>query len=216
MKFTKDEARKELVAKLTERGEKLNISERSINEHLDTLMPLFVDDETEIADFVKKVLPIFKTADANVRNDVSQGIKEFKDNYKPEQKETKETKTEDKKAGDSELEKRLAKLEQELEDARRNDKVAVIKRSLIDALKTKGVKDEEWTNTFLNEITITEDFDVDAKAEAYLNLYNKMKANTPPDVTPDGTGGVSKSEEKRLSEKMKAVKELAEKQRLIG
>lgn len=216
MKFTKDEARKELVAKLTAKGEKLNLSERSINEQLEKLMPLVANDETEIAEFIDKVVPFFKTADANVRNDVSQGIKEFKDNYKPEQKENKETKPEDKKEGESELEKRLAKLEQELADARRNDRVAGIKRSLIEALKNKGVKDEEWTNTFLNEITITEDFDVEAKSEAYLNLYNKMKANTPPDVTPDGTGGVSKSEEKRLSEKMKAVKELAEKQRLIG
>lgn len=216
MKFTKDEARKELVARLTAKGETLNLSERSINEQLEKLIPLVANDETEIADFVDKVIPFFKTADANVRNDVSQGIKEFKDNYKPEQKENKETKPEEKKGGESEFEKRLAKLEQELADARRNDKVASIKRSLIEALKNKGVKDEEWTNTFLNEITITEDFDVEAKAQSYLNLYNKSKANTPPDVTPGGTGGASKSEEKRLSEKMKAVKELAEKQRLIG
>ena len=216
MKFTKDEARKELVARLTAKGETLNLSERSINEQLEKLIPLVANDETEIAEFVDKVAPFFKTADANVRNDVSQGIKEFKDNYKPEQKENKETKPEEKKEGESELEKRLATLEQELADARRNDKVASIKRSLIEALKNKGVKDEEWTNTFLNEITITEDFDVEAKAQSYLNLYNKSKANTPHDVTPGGTGGASKSEEKRLSEKMKAVKELAEKQRLIG
>lgn len=215
MKFTKEEARKELVAMLTERGEKLNISERSINEHLDTLMPLFADEETEIYDFVKRVLPIFKTADANVRNDVSQGIKEFKDNYKSEHKDPNENKAENKSEGVSELEKRLAKLEQELSETRRNEKVAGIKRKLIETLKNKGVKDEEWTNSLIDEITITEDFDVESKAQSYLNLYNKSKSDTPPNISPEGTGGASKSEEKRLSEKMKAVKELAEKQRLI-
>ena len=46
MKFTKEDANKELVRLMTEKGEKLNLSERSINEHLDNLMPLLANDET--------------------------------------------------------------------------------------------------------------------------------------------------------------------------
>lgn len=216
MKFTKEEARKELMSKIPNKGQTLNLSERSIGEMLETLTASLANDETELNVFIDSVLPIFKIADGNVKNDVSQGIKEFKDNYKPEQKETKETKPVEKKDNESELEKRLAKLEQELADARHNDKVASIKRNLVKVLKSKGVKDDEWTNSFINEITITEDFDIEAKAQSYLNLYNKSKATTPPDVTPDGAGGTSKSEEKRLSEKIKAAKAYADKQRLIG
>ena len=74
MKFTKDDARKELSTQMTAKGEKLNLSERSLNEQLDALIPLVANEEMELADFVTKVLPIFKTADANVRNDVSAGI----------------------------------------------------------------------------------------------------------------------------------------------
>ena len=44
MKFTKDEAYKELVAKMTAKGEKLNLSERSVNEQLETLIS-FISNE---------------------------------------------------------------------------------------------------------------------------------------------------------------------------
>ena len=79
MKFTKDQAYKELVAKMTTNGEKLNLSERSINEQLEALIPLVASEETEINDFIEKCLPIFKTSNANVRNDVSNGIKSYID-----------------------------------------------------------------------------------------------------------------------------------------
>ena len=71
MKFTKEDAYKELVRIMTEKGEKLNLSERSINEHLDNLMPLLANDETELNAFVQQILPLMKTADANIRHDVS-------------------------------------------------------------------------------------------------------------------------------------------------
>ena len=83
MKFTKEDAYKELVRIMTEKGEKLNLSERSINEHLDNLMPLLANDETELNAFVQQILPLMKTADANIRHDVSVGIADFKKGYKP-------------------------------------------------------------------------------------------------------------------------------------
>ena len=52
MKFTKDEAYKDLVAKMTAKGEKLNLSDRSINEQLETLMTLIANDETELNDLL--------------------------------------------------------------------------------------------------------------------------------------------------------------------
>ena len=77
MKFTKEDAIKELVAKLTANGEKLNLSTRSINEQIEALLPLVANEEMECTTFVDAVMPLVKTADANVRNDVSQGIKDY-------------------------------------------------------------------------------------------------------------------------------------------
>ena len=92
-KFTKEQALEELKKQIPGKGEKLNLSERSISEQLETLMPLLTTDDTELSDFINKVLPIFKTADANVRNDVSVGIKDYKDKNPVKTQEPPSTKT---------------------------------------------------------------------------------------------------------------------------
>ena len=206
MKFTKEEARKDLVAKLTAKGEKLNLSERSINEQLDALMPLIANEETELADFIDKVTPLFKTADANVRNDVSVGIADFKKSYKPEEKkevvkpEEKKTEADDAYA---KLLKRLDVLENESKANKAKETVNGLKQSFVAKVKEKGVKDDEWLNFYLETAVIDENFDVDAKAEACLKFYNKSKAGIKPDVTPYSGGG--KSDDKYLNDVIAAA-----------
>lgn len=206
MKFTKEEAYKDLVAKLTAKGEKLNLSERSINEHLETLMPLFTDDETEMSDFIAKVLPVFKTSDANIRNDISVGIADFKKSYKTEEKKE-EVKPEEKKAeaddAYAKLLKRLDVLENEAKANKARETVNGLKQSFIAKVKEKGVKDDEWLNFYLETAVIDENFDVDAKAEACLKFYNKSKAGIKPDVTPERGGG--KSDDKYLNDVIAAA-----------
>ena len=206
MKFTKEEARKDLVAKLTAKGEKLNLSERSINEQLDALMPLIANEETELADFIDKVTPLFKTADANVRNDVSVGIADFKKSYKPEEKEE-EVKSEEKEseADDAyaKLLKRIDDLENEAKANKAKETVNSLKQSFVAKVKEKGVKDDEWLNFYLETAVIDENFDVDAKAEACLKFYNKSKAGIKTDVTPEKGGG--KSDDKYLNDVIAAA-----------
>ena len=206
MKFTKEEARKDLVAKLTAKGEKLNLSERTINEQLDALMPLIANEETELADFLDKVAPLFKTADANVRNDVSVGIADFKKSYKPEEKkeEVKDGKK-DSPADDAyaKLLKRLDDLENEAKANKAKETVNGLKQSFVAKVKEKGVKDDEWLNFYLETAVIDENFDVDAKAEACLKFYNKSKAGIKPDVTPERGGG--KSDDKYLNDVIAAA-----------
>lgn len=214
MKFTKDEARKELSAQMTARGEKLNLSERSINEQLETLMPLLQNEETELQDFIAKVLPIFKTADANVRNDVSAGINEFKS--KNQNPQATHTKTDTAPSDDvSAIVMRLEKMEKELADAKRENRVADVKKQLLTKMKELGVKNTEWVKDFISEIAITEDFDVDSKAKTYLSIYNKAMANTPPNITTAGaSGGSSSSASKAMEETIKQASEFASTQRL--
>lgn len=206
MKFTKEEAHKDLVARLTAKGEKLNLSERTINEQLDALMPLIANEETELADFLDKVAPLFKTADANVRNDVSVGIADFKKSYKPEEKkeEVKDGKK-DPQADDAyaKLLKRLDDLENEAKANKAKETVNGLKQSFIAKVKEKGVKDDEWLNFYLETAVIDENFDVDAKAEACLKFYNKSKAGIKPDVTPERGGG--KSDDKYLNDVIAAA-----------
>jgi hypothetical protein len=210
MKFTKDEAYKELVAKMTAKGEKLNLSERSINEQLERLIALIANDETELNAFVESILPLVKTADANVRNDVSVGINEYKKNN-PIQEPKKDTK-DDKVDPNAELVARLAALENELSESKKQRALSDIKGNLINEMKKKGIEDEDWINSFVSEVNITEDFDVEAKAEHYLGVYNKMYSKVKSNVTPQNAGGVNT--DKDLANFIKGASDFVKSQRL--
>ena len=195
MKFTKEDANKELVRIMTEKGEKLNLSERSINEHLDNLMPLLANDETELNAFVQQILPLMKTADANIRHDVSVGIADFKKGYKPTTEPiTTITKNNGGEGGsgdssNDELINRLAALEEKLKKSEEESKIKSIKMDFIAKAKEKGVSDEEWLKDYVDEINISSDIDIDAKVESCLKSFNKSKGQLGGDVTPKSAGG---------------------------
>lgn len=212
MKFTKENAYEELVKLLTANGEKLNLSQRSINEQLETLMPLLANDETELNDFVKSVLPVFKTADANVRNDVSVGINKYKEENPIKQIEKPQQTIENPTGEQTEMEKRLAAMEEKLAAAEKKERNANIKSEIVRKLKEKGVKNDDWVNALLSEVTITDDFDVDAKVDSYVNLFNKINSDYNPDVTPRGTGGGGRD---YISDTIKQAAAFAKSQNLI-
>lgn len=185
MKFTKEDAYKDLVAKMTSNGEKLNLSERSFNEQLEQLMPLIATEETELSDFIEKCLPFFNTANANVRNDISVGINEYKKNNPP-----KTTVVTDPNVDDT-WKERFEQMEKKFADAEAKERVSNVKKQLLAKMQEKGVKNKEWAEALISEVTITDDFDVDSKAESYLAIYNKMQSTVRSTRSPEGAGGGS-------------------------
>lgn len=200
MKFTKEDAYKELVAKMTTKGETLNLSERSINELLESLMPLIANEETELTDFVDKVMPMCKTADSNIRHDVSVGISEFKKTFTPPSKEDKKESVKD--DPNKELLDRLASMEAKWRENEAKEKVALLKKEFASKAKEKGVKNDEWLTDYMNEISIGDDFDVDAKVESCLKFYNKSVAAVRTTQTPGGGGD---SDDKRIKDVIAAA-----------
>lgn len=195
MKFTKENAYKELVAKMTAKGEKLNLSERSINEQLEKLISLIANDETELADFIEKSLPFFKTADANVRNDISVGIKDYIDkNPKVEEPKPQEPKSQE---GNEEMRKILERLEglekrnSELETA---ELIKQKKNEIKSYLKDKGVKNEDWISEMLEQISISKDTEVQSKGDSLLGMYNKLYASIEEFALPSQAGGTVNDE----------------------
>lgn len=208
MKFTKEEAYKDLVAKLTAKGEKLNLSERSINEQLENLITLIANDEMEMSDFIEKVTPFIKTADANVRNDVSVGINEYKKNNPPKPNvEPIQTPKDDDVLAD-----RLKALEEKLAASEKQNAINEKKSQLLNKIKEKGVKDEAWISDFLSEVNITEDLDVEAKAEHYVGIYNKMASFVDANITPRNAGG--SGNDKSLQDFIKGASDYVKSQRL--
>lgn len=194
MKFTKEDANKELVAKMTANGESLSMSQRSITECIENLYTVIASEEMELSDFVEKALPFFKTANSNIRNDVSAGIKKYKeDNPAPQKEPVKnETKSDEEDSRD-ELLKRLEAMEKRMMESEMQTKRNAIKSTIVSKLNEKGLTDKEWIDAFLDEVPVTEDIDIEGKVEKYLNLYNKSKASVNPDITPNGSGGSSEA-----------------------
>lgn len=214
MKFTKEDVYKELVTKLTAKGEKLNLSQRSINEQIEALLPLVANDEMELADFVEKVLPIIKTSNANVRNDVSQGIKEYIDNNPNTHQGTKTEKKEAPNASDdNELLKRLEALEQKNQEQEMQLRVKGIKTQLVSKLKDLGVKSDKWIDSLIDNIDINENFDIESKAQSYLELYNSMQSDIDVDVTPRNAGG---GKPNYIENSIKEAGAIAKSQSLVG
>lgn len=190
MKFTKEEAFEKLKGLLTNNGKKdLQMSERSVNEQLEVLIPLIANDEMELDDFIVKVKTSFEVMNSNVKKDNSDFVKEWEKNHpSPEPPKNDPPKNDEPSDAMAALLKRIDELEKK--NAER-DKEAVLlqkRKDLLKAMKDKGIKDENWSKSFIEEISITEDFDVDAKADAYLKIYNKSQAGqTGSGSTPFGS-----------------------------
>ncbi len=76
------------------------------------------------------------------------------------------------------------------------------------------MKDKEWINAFLDEVSLDgEGFDVDAKVESYVKMYNKSLAIVDPDITPVDAGK-GKREDKELSDVIKGASNFVKSQRL--
>lgn len=199
MKFTKDDAYKELVARMTARGEKLALSERTINGQLDTLIKFIANDETELDDFIGKVLPSFQNLEGQYRKDNSDFIKQWEKDH-PAQ----DSKPTDPPADDytKKLEERLLALEKKNEEVEKNKRLSAKKAELKDLMKKKGIKDDNWSDTLLSEVAITEDMDIEAKADSYLKMYNQQKAVFEGGATPGMSYGGGKD-----NDFLKGVKE---------
>lgn len=183
---------------------------------LDTLMPLVANDETELDDFVTNVLPAFTTANMNIKNDVTVGIKDYKEKN-PITPIVKEDDPSKKAKEDDAMAKALARIE-ELEkknaENERKAKLSNRRAEVVSKMKEKGVKDKEWINSFLDEVSLEgEDFDIEAKVESYVKVYNKSLAIVDPDVTPQSPNK-NRGEDKELSNVIKGASDFVKAQRL--
>lgn len=202
MKFTKEQAFEILRSNLTNGGKKtLRMSEKSINAQLDTLIPLVANDEMELNDFIEKVKPTFATMNSNAEKDNSDFIKQWKEQH-PDS-------TPDPNPEMNALMERIAALEKENNENKLMAEVAEKRTELVAKMKEKGITDTEWIDSFLGEVTIDKNIDVEAKAESFLKIYNKTKSVVNPSQTPQipQTPPAEQNPLKAASDYMKAQRE---------
>lgn len=191
MKFTKQQAFEKLKGILTEDGKKpLRMSEKSINETLENLMPLIASDETELDAFVDKVKPTFVTMNGNAEHDQSAFVNKWKQEH-PEEKPPQNTPPANETPEMKAMRERLEALEKKETDRQTTKTIEDKKKQILAKLKEKGIKNEEWCNGMIAEIAIDKDTDVDTKVNNLVAFYNKTKADTRGGYTPRGGAGGS-------------------------
>lgn len=202
MKFTKKQLLDTLKGKLTANGKHLSISDKTITSLSDSHYDLLVNEETELDDFVSRILPQFVTLNGNYEKDNADFIKSWQKDHpsgnggKGEGNGNADDNGNGNGNGNSggsspeltALLERLNKLE-EKEAAVEAERILSQKRSELRAkLKEKGVKDEKWAETYLKKLTITNDSDLDKEAADALEFYNMAHSSTTHN-TPGGSGG---------------------------
>lgn len=213
MKFTKEDACKDLISKIPSTGETLQLSERSISEQVETLLPLLANEETELADFVAQVLPVFKTADANVRANVSAQVREYKEKN-PVQTPPKKVDSPKEDDAMAQALARIAELEKKNAENEKKVKLSSRRAEVASKMKEKGVKNKEWVDSFLDTVSLEgEEFDIEAKVESYVKIYNLSNADYDPEATPRRAGG-GKGADKELGDIIKGASDFVKSQRL--
>lgn len=193
MKFTKEQAFESLKRELTNNDRKtLRMSTKSLDKLTDTLIGEFADDEIGLPDFCTKAMTILSVVNDNVGKDKSDFIKQWESEHPVDNETPKEEKHEGGKPENPEMKallERIAVLEKDKAESAKNAAIAQKRKDVVAKLKEKGVKDDDWMNGFLSEVNITEDMDVDVKADSWVKLYNKSKANGGSPVPPANPAG---------------------------
>ena len=194
-KFTKEEAIKELEAKIPTKDKDLDLG-RTISEAVDNSIELIGEDsEMELKDFVEKVFKQVKTSIGLTHSENSKVATKMQSQIDELQKKVNEK---DPKPGDKgdDVDPKVKALQDELDNIKKRfadeDKKKSIaeKRSAIIDKMAESIKDKDWINDYMSQITVTEETDVDAKAKDYIAFYNKTQANVVKrSTTPKQTGG---------------------------
>lgn len=141
-----------------------------------------------VADYLED----FQEDDNNIRNDNSKFVKDWEKNHPAKDDKDKKDDGKDDKEDESKIDKLLKELQDmkaEREQEKKEKAISDKRNQLKSALKGKDVKNEDWINDQLELIHIDSETDVDALTERLVKSYNKFNANTPPYITPGGTGG---------------------------
>ena len=186
MKFTKEEAGKEIAAKLSKSVENIGAWDRTIRENVETLWGILGEEnEIELGDFVTKALPLFNTTAGFMRKtnaDLAKSYEEKIEVLKKNQPQPSPTPDPNK-----ELIERLAALEKANEEQKTKLAIDAKRQELTDKLKDKGVKDAKWINDLFSLVSVQADTNVDAEVDKYVNLYNSSRSRYNSNVTPSSS-----------------------------
>lgn len=224
MKFTKEEAIESIKGKFADKAKGIDLA-RTIDEAVSNGIEMIGENsEMELNAFtaiveknVSTALGLAKHLKKNAATELQSQIDELQQKLglkTPPKDPQKEIKSED-PAIQAILDKMNA-IEAKIAQTEKTNAISE-KRNQIIAKMKESIKDEEWINGYLAEVSITEDTDVEAKAKDYVAFYNKTQANVVRrSTTPKKTGDVSEDSAhvKETIDRVKAI--ITQREGLMG
>lgn len=213
MKFTKEQAVQDLTAKFTDKAKGIDLV-RTINEAVDNCIAMVGENsEMELNDFVAHAEKFVSTSLGLARHENSKVATSLQEKIAELQKQiggqqtttTTEVQTEVTDPTLKALLEKVTKLEANIAKGEREQTIAE-KRKQLAAKMGESIKDKDWIDSYLAEITITEETDVEAKAKDYIAFYNKTNSGGGR-TTPIHAGGgdTTDKEVKNTLDKAKAI-----------
>lgn len=213
MKFTKEQAVESITAKFTDKAKGIDLA-RTIDEAVSNGIEMVGENsEMELNAFVgiveKNVSSALGLA-RHLKNTETQSLQE-----KIAELEKKVPKTEPKQDPKTEPEPsseikalldRIEALEKDKADNAKATKIAEKRNAIAAKIKELGVSDEKWVNTMLDEVSITEDTDVEKKSKDYVALYNSSHSSTSITPRVPGAPSADKIDLSGLDERLKQMR----------
>lgn len=206
MKFTQEEAIKALEGKVPAKDKALDLG-RTIKDTVAHGFEIVGENsEIEIDAFVDLMWKQVATAIGFANNERSNAVTSLQAQInelkaKANQNPKNEDKHDEEDPAVKALREKLEKMENEMNQAKKQKTIAEKRQQLIDKM-SESIKDKDWTNAFIAEVSITEETDVEAKAKDYVEFYNKTHTQGGK-TTPKTTGG--QDDESGVSAAIKAA-----------
>lgn len=189
MKFTKEQLLDTLKGALTKNGKHLAISEKTLKSLTDNLYAIGVNEETELEEYAKTVLPTVESLRGNYEHDNAQFIKTFTEKWNSEHPApAPPNEPVPPSEGDSEILKELKNLKEELSKEKAARTAEKNKAEFISKMEEKGVKDSKWVAAYMSNCPITDTTDIEKQSESALEFYNINHSSRNTNYTPSPTG----------------------------
>lgn len=193
--FTKEQAIEALKAKIPTKDKDLDLG-RTISEAVDNSIELIGEDsEMELNDFVEKVWKQVKTSIGLTHSENSKVATRLQGQIDDLQNQIKGGKGNNVDDDDgNNKDPKLKALQDELDNIKKrlqeadSQKSIAEKRTAIKNKMSESIKDNDWIDGYLAQITVTEETDVEAKARDYIEFYNKTHTRGGK-ITPKSTDG---------------------------
>jgi len=196
MKFTKEQAIESITSKFADKAKGIDLK-RTIEEAVSNCMEMVGENsEMELDAFVgfveknvSSAIGFAKHLKKTATESMQEQLAELQ--RKLDGKEPPKTDDDDKpiKTDDPALkamQDEIAEMKKKLA-AKDAEEAVTEKRKQLVAKMGESIKDKDWIEAYLSEISITAETDVEAKAKDYVAFYNKTHAKGGK-VTPQSTG----------------------------